>query len=107
MANDDDGMEQELQAVKDDLSSLHRDVKALLSAVGTQKDTEMRDFKDRLADEARFRAEQIRRRLERAARYCGKATEGARRGMSQRPVTSVLIALAAGSVLGRLLGRER
>ena len=100
-------VEQEMQAVKDDLQSLRKDVRALLGALGSEKEQTMRDLKDRVADEARVRAQQVRRSMERAARYCQKAGSRARDQMSERPVTSVLIALAAGALIGRLLGRER
>lgn len=107
MPQTEDNVEQELKAVKDDLTSLHKDVKALLGALGSEKETTMREFKDRLAEQARDKAEQLRRSVERAARYCSKTGEHVRRSMGHRPVTSVLIALAAGAVIGRLLGRER
>jgi ElaB/YqjD/DUF883 family membrane-anchored ribosome-binding protein len=107
MAQTDDNVEEELQAVKEDLNSLHKDVQALLGALGSEKETTMRDFKERLADRARVRAEQIRRSLEQAARHCSRVGENIQRHMSQHPVKSVLIALAAGALLGRLIGRER
>ncbi len=94
---------EEFQTVKDDLNALRQDVQALLSAVGSEKEQKMRDIKDRLCEQG----ERLKRHMEHAAKYCGKASEQVRRQLSEHPVKSVLIALAAGAVVGRLLGRER
>jgi ElaB/YqjD/DUF883 family membrane-anchored ribosome-binding protein len=94
---------EEFATVKDDLNALRQDVQALLSALGSEKEQKMSDIRDRLCE----RAENIKRHMQHAAKYCGKAGEKVCQRMSEHPVKSVLIALAAGAVVGRLLGRNR
>ncbi len=98
-----DNVEQEIQAVKEDLNHLRGDIQALIRATGSEKEKKMRELKDRLCDAGEY----LKKRLDRVGKMAAKTCDQARRNMSESPVRSVLIALAAGAVIGRLIGSRR
>jgi len=106
----DEGLVQELKALKDDFQSLKSEVKDLISAVGGNSTSRIDDVRTRIAE----MAQRIRSRAEEQAQQAYKvlldsgqqAVDKTREQIQTRPLSYVGTAFVVGLVLGFLVRRR-
>ncbi|MBC7135137.1 DUF883 family protein [Oceanibaculum nanhaiense] len=96
----------DIQALKNDLAALRKDIGALAKTVGDQASTTSDDAMDGLKE----RIAALRSELEGAAKSArARGAEGVaavEHHIEQKPLQSMLIALGAGLLIGKLLDRR-
>ncbi len=91
---------------KSDVTKLREDVAGLAEALIQAGRQGAGEAKDKLQEEARERLSQLRGTVD-EAKAVGRSVFGyVEDQISERPLTSVLVALATGIVLGKLLDRK-
>jgi ElaB/YqjD/DUF883 family membrane-anchored ribosome-binding protein len=107
---DEQAYREQLDAVKGDLHALRSDLKGLRDVFKSNSRNALKDAGQRIAQATRDRMEQLREMAERgmyqASEYGKKALGRTARKIEERPITSVLIAIGAGLLIGRLLRRR-
>lgn len=107
----------QLDELKQDIGDLKSDLKGLVDVFKTTSRGRMSDAKGRIAEMARDRYERLQdltnRGVYNARRVAGRARDAGSRAVErvqdkveERPITSVLIALGVGVLLGRILKRR-
>ena len=103
---DTDAVKQDTDAVRDDLNALRSDIASLAATVKelmVGKAREASSAAGENLDELRDRVEQMAEQLRDRGRA---ASEKLQRQVEERPLTSLLVAFAAGLVISRLLDRR-
>ncbi len=100
-------IDEELQAMKDDLADLRRDLKALLRATRTESSSRLHDLGDRLRGFTEEGAARLRHGVDHARGYGRVASEQAHKTVADHPLVTMLTAVGVGMALGRLVGRRR
>ena len=80
-----------------DIAAIKRDIGQLIGEQAGNVRWKARETAGRLQDEARHAAEQAKEQYDMAHQSLSKTT-------AERPVTTIVVALAAGAVLGKLAG---
>lgn len=104
MTNTD--FQQEMDAVKQDLKDLRKDLRDLLSALGAEGGERAEDLKQRLIEQARLRAEQVRAGAAHVCDYGRQVAQQAGECVERHPIGAIATALGAGIILGWLLLRR-
>ncbi|MCL2701784.1 MAG: hypothetical protein FWE88_08860 [Phycisphaerae bacterium] len=97
----------ELDALREDLSVLRRDLGELLKAVTSSGKEHAVGMAHKVQEEARHRMEQVKDAFGSARDTGQKLCKQAHRTLGNRPVTSMLAAFAVGMVIGRLINGRR
>jgi ElaB/YqjD/DUF883 family membrane-anchored ribosome-binding protein len=107
---DQEAYQQQLDAVKGDLRALRSDMKGLSDVFKSNSRNALRDAGERFAQATRERMEHLRGMaqdyMERTREYGKKTLNRTAQYIEHRPISSVLIALGAGLLIGRLLKRR-
>lgn len=102
--------EDSIAALRKDLSTLSGDVQKLMKAISSDASASAQNGADHLKDQAAILAERARLASAQAAAAVarsGKAAVGeVENQIGQHPLSSVLIALGTGFVIGKLLDRH-
>jgi ElaB/YqjD/DUF883 family membrane-anchored ribosome-binding protein len=93
----------EWETFKDDVTRLREDVSGLAEALIRAGREEAGQARDKLEEEARHRLNQLRGTADDARSLGRSAFESLEGRIKERPLTSALVALAAGIVLGRIM----
>lgn len=100
---DSDQVRVELDALKGDLDAIRSDLGDLLKAVRSEGRGRAAHTAGKVQEEAMRRFEQLRDVFDNAKGASQKAYYKAQRKVEERPMVSIVAALAIGMVLGRLL----
>jgi ElaB/YqjD/DUF883 family membrane-anchored ribosome-binding protein len=102
--------EDSVAALRKDLSTLSTDVQKLMKAISADASAQAHNGADHLKDQAAILAERARQagaQATAAMARSGKAAVGeVEHQIGQHPLSSVLIALGTGFVIGKLLDRH-
>lgn len=100
------GPADDIEALKNDLAALRKDISALAKTVGDQASTTSDDTMDMLKEKIAA----LRTEIEGAAKSVrARGAEGVasvERHIEEKPLQSMLIALGAGLLIGKLLDRR-
>jgi ElaB/YqjD/DUF883 family membrane-anchored ribosome-binding protein len=103
--------QEQMDAIKDDLRDLRENLKGMMEVFKSNSKSRMSAARERLSEMARDRYEQLRDAASRgygqARQYSRQAIARAQNTIEERPLTSVLVALGAGLLIGSLLSRRR
>lgn len=94
-----DGIDQEMNKIKSDISDLRADMASLINALRDAGIEQGRQTYERAYERARHTGETVRSRTDEAYGMLGKEIE-------EHPLTSVLAAFGTGFVVGMLLDRR-
>ena len=100
------GVADELDSLKDDMSRLRQDLAGLAEALLRLGRTEAGDAKDHIAKEAQKGIAGLRSAVNGARNAGSQAIDTIEEQITDRPVTSLIIAFAAGLIFGKVMNRS-
>lgn len=89
--------ESPISTLSSDIAAIRRDIASILGAGASHMSDKARETVSRLGDEARHVAEQAREQYDAAHETLSEVT-------AKRPVTTIVVSMAAGIVVGKLIG---
>lgn len=95
----------EIDALKEDLGAVRGDMRSILEVLRDSGMEKAEHARDCVRAEAHERLEQLNEAYHRAQDAGHRAAAGAREKVEEHPLSSILIALGVGLVVGKLLDR--
>ena len=99
--------EKAVESLSKDLKDLRADMKVLAGAFKDRARERFGDAKESVSECATHHLDQLHEAAEDIGRACRQGVATVSEKIEKRPITSLLAAVGAGIILGRLLGRCR
>jgi len=99
-------LQQELNALKQDVSQIRKDLAELSSAIRALAADKVESSRATVAENARKGKDELQKQLEQALSAGRKSVSDLESRIDQQPIASVLTAAAVGYVVARLLGHS-